>query len=107
MEVTIEDFQKFEILIVEIKKVEDIPGSDKLYKMIIDIGNKEKTIVAGIKECYKKEDLIGKQIVFLNNLKPATIRGVTSHGMLLATNENGKPILLTTDKKVRVGSKVS
>jgi methionyl-tRNA synthetase len=101
--ITSEEFEKMDLRIAEIKKVEDIEGADKLYKLTIDLGGQIKHIVAGIKQAYPKEELIEKQIVIVNNLQPIKLKGVESQGMLLAAEG---PILLTTDKKARAGSKV-
>lgn len=103
--ITFEEFQKLDLRVAKIKKVEEIPGADKLWKLTIDVGE-EKTIVAGIKAVYSKEELVGKQIVVVNNLQPVKLRGVESNGMLLAADDNGRPILLTTDKSVKTGTKV-
>ncbi len=104
--VTIEDFQKLDIRIGEIKSAEDVPESDKLVKLKVDIAGQEKQIVAGLRPEYSSQDLVGKQIVVLTNLKPAKIKGIESQGMLLAALENGKPILIAPQKAVKSGSKV-
>jgi len=85
-----------------------VPGADKLYKLIVDIGE-ERTIVAGIKLYYTKEELIGKRIVIIANLEPKRLRGITSHGMLLAgiDRQHDKVILVTLDGDIKNGSKVS
>ncbi|MCS7308625.1 MAG: methionine--tRNA ligase [Armatimonadetes bacterium] len=104
--VSIEDFQRLEIRIAEVKMAEAIPNTSKLLKLTVDLGGEERTLVAGIAETYRPEDVVGRQIVVLANLQPATIRGVQSQGMLLAAEVDGKAILLTPDKPVPVGSKV-
>ncbi len=104
--ITIQDFQKLEIKIAEVKWAEPVPNTSKLLKLTVDIGGEERTLVAGIAETYSPQDVIGRQIVVLTNLQPATIRGVQSQGMLLAAEVDGKAILLTPDKPVPVGSKV-
>jgi len=104
--ITIQDFQKLEIKIAEVKSAEPVPNTSKLLKLTVDIGGEERTLVAGIAETYSPQDVIGRQIVVLTNLQPATIRGVQSQGMLLAAEVDGKAILLTPDKPVPVGSKV-
>lgn len=93
----------------EILEAEDIKGADKLYKLTIDLGSEKRIICAGIKEHYSKEDLIGKQIIVLTNLKPRMLKGIESRGMLLAaSNEDHSKInLLTPDNEVETGSKVS
>jgi methionyl-tRNA synthetase len=104
--ITIQDFQKLEIKIAEVKSAEPVPNTSKLLKLTVDIGGEERTLVAGIAETYSPQDVLGKQIVVLTNLRPATIRGVPSQGMLLAAEVEGKAILLTPEKPVPVGSKV-
>jgi methionyl-tRNA synthetase len=104
--ITIQDFQRLEIKIAEVKSAEPVPNTSKLLKLTVDIGGEERTLVAGIAETYSSQDVIGRQIVVLTNLQPATIRGVPSQGMLLAAEVDGKAILLTPDKPVPVGSKV-
>lgn len=103
------DFQKMDIRVGEIKAAEDIPGADKIYKLIVDIGGEERTLVAGIKQFYSQTDLPGKKVLVLTNLEPKTIRGVESHGMVLcAHNEDRSQLVCTTvEKDIAVGSKVS
>ena len=103
--ITYDDFAKLELRVAEIKDVQEIEGADKLWKIIIDVGE-EKQIVAGIKQHYTKEELIGKQIIVVNNLEPAKLRGVESNGMLLAASDEDRVVLLTMDKKVKNGSKI-
>jgi len=105
-EISFNDFQKIDLRVAKISNVEEIERKDKLYKITIDAGE-EKTIVAGIKPFYEKDELIGKSIVVVNNMKPALIGGVKSNAMLLAVEgEDGKYILVTTDKDVDAGAKV-
>ncbi len=106
--ITFDDFSKIDLRVAEIKSCEDIPGADKLYKMTIDIGE-ERTIVAGIKAYYAKEDLIGKKIAVVANLEPRKLRGILSHGMLLAASNEDKSsvVLLILDKDIPNGSRIS
>jgi methionyl-tRNA synthetase len=98
--ITYEDFKKLELKVAEIKEVSDHPNADKLYVITIDLGDKTKQIVAGIKAYYQKEDLVGKQVVVVDNLEPAILRGVESQGMLLATSdETGIVIISPEDRK--------
>ena len=105
-EISFNDFQKIDLRVAKISNVEDLEGKDKLYKITIDAGE-EKTIIAGIKPFYEKDELIGKSIIIVNNMKPALIGGVKSNAMLLAVKgEDGKYVLVTTDKEAEAGSKV-
>jgi methionyl-tRNA synthetase len=102
-----EDFAKLSIKIAKVKNVEEIPKSNKLLKLTIDVGEPEnRTIVAGIKDVYDPEKLIGSQIVVLTNLKPRKVFGVKSNGMLLAASVNNNAVLLRPDKESPEGSKI-
>jgi len=105
-EIQYEDFEKLDLRVATIKNAEEIEGADKLYKLTLELEDEERTICAGIKEHYSKEELIGKQIVVVYNLAPRKLKGVTSHGMLLAADSKGKPILLTPMEKANNGSKI-
>jgi len=101
---TFEDFKKLEFKIAKIKEVNDHPNADRLYVIIVDMGDKTKQIVAGIKNSYKKEDLIGKNVIVIDNLDPAILRGVESQGMLLAaSDENGTSVIIP-DRDIKAGS---
>jgi methionyl-tRNA synthetase len=89
-----------------ILKVEPVKGADKLLKLQIKVGEEEKQLVAGLARHYKPEELEGRTIVIVNNLKPAKLRGEVSEGMLLAAVDGKKVALLTPDKDVKSGSKV-
>jgi len=102
----IEDFEKIELKIGEIKSVEEHPKADKLWVLKVDTGDEIRQIVAGLKNYYKKEELIGKKIVVVTNLKPAKLRGVESNGMLLAADDGKNVVVLTPDKKVENGARV-
>jgi len=106
--ITFDDFMKMDLRVAEIKTCEDVPGADKLYKLTIDMGE-ERTIVAGIKLYYTKEELVGKKIAVVANLEPRKLRGIESHGMLLAASSEDKSsvVLLTLDKGIDNGSKIS
>ena len=107
-EVDIKEFMKIDLRVGKIKAVNDHPNADKLYVLLVDLGEhySDVQIVSGLRLHYQKEDLIGKKIVVIRNLKPTVIRGVESKGMLLAAIDNGKVVLLKPDKKVEVGVKV-
>lgn len=104
--VTFEEFKKLELKVAEIKEVNDHPNADRLFVIIIDLGDKTKQIVAGIKSSYKKEDLIGKQVVVIDNLEPAILRGVESQGMLLACSDETGVVIVTPERKMKPGSVV-
>lgn len=107
--ISYEEFKKLDLRIGEIKAAEDIEGADRIFKLKVDLGGEEIDLIAGIKEHYRKESLIGKKIVVLANLEPRTIRGIISHGMLLAasTADKASVVILTLDKDLPVGSRVS
>ena len=103
--VNIDDFRKLELKVAKIKEVQDHPNADKLYIIIIDLGdNKHKQIVAGIKSSYQKEDLIGKQVVVVDNLEPAVLRGVESEAMLLAASDETGITIISPQREVKLGS---
>mgnify|MGYP001773362456 FL=1 len=102
--ITIDEFKRLDIRIARVVQAEPVPKTDKLLKLTIDLGDETRTIVAGIAETYTPEQLVGKQIVVLANLQPATIRGIVSEGMLLAAEVDGKAILLIPDREVPTGS---
>jgi methionyl-tRNA synthetase len=104
--VTFEEFKRLEIKVAKIKEVQDHPNADKLYVMTIDLGDKTKQIVAGIKNSYKKEDLLGRQIVVVDNLEPAILRGVESQAMLLAAQDDKGVCIITPDREAKLGSMV-
>lgn len=100
----IEDFSKVDLRVVEILAAEPVPKTDKLMKIQVSLGDEERTVVSGIAKHYKPEDLIGKHVVLVANLKPAKLRGVMSHGMLLAASKGDE--LQIVETTMPVGSKV-
>lgn len=100
----IEDFNKIDLRVVEILAAEPVPKTDKLMKIQVSLGDEERTVVSGIAKHYKPEDLIGKHVVLVANLKPAKLRGVMSHGMLLAASKGNE--LQIVETTMPVGSKV-
>jgi len=107
MEVDFKDWQNLDLRVAEVLEVEDHPDADKLYVLKIKIDKENRKIVAGIKNSYSKEELIGKRIIVFANLKPAVLRGVKSKGMLLAASEGDKVVVLTPDKEIKSGAKIS
>ena len=103
----IEDFAKIELKTAKIIAAEPVKGAKKLLKLQVDIENKTRQIISGIAEYYTCEELIGKTVIVVTNLKPAVLRGETSEGMLLAASDKNTLSLLTLDKNMPTGSKVS
>jgi methionyl-tRNA synthetase len=105
-----DDFAKLDLRVGTIKSVEDLAGADKLWKLSVDLGTEigTRTILAGIKKYYSKEQLLGKQIIVIVNLEPRKMKGSESQGMLLAAsnNDESKVILLSPEKGIENGSKV-
>jgi methionyl-tRNA synthetase len=104
-EISYEDFDKIDIRVATVIEAAPVPKSNKLLKLKIDVGE-ERTIVAGMGKDYKPEDIVGKQIAVIVNLKPTKLMGVESHGMLLATDTDGGLTLVSFDGKATVGAKV-
>jgi methionyl-tRNA synthetase len=103
---TYDDFKKLEFRVAKIKEVNDHPNADRLYVIIVDLGDRTKQVVAGIKNFYKKEDLVGRSVVVVDNLDPAMLRGVESNGMLLAASDDTGLSIITLDKEIKLGSVV-
>ena len=98
---------KMDIRTATVLEAVKVPKTDKLMQLKIDTGMDERTVVSGIAEFFKPEDLIGKQVCLLANLEPRVIKGITSHGMiLLAEDSDGKLILVTPTQGVSDGSEV-
>ena len=106
-EITIDDFMKVKLRVARIVEAEPLADSDKLMKLQVVIGEEKRQIIAGIRKSYTPEDLIGRQIVVVANLKPARLRGAESQGMLLAaTDTDGSAILLMPDREAPEGASV-
>ena len=102
-EITIEEFSRIDLRVATVVHAEPIPKAKKLLKLEVDMGHK-RTLVAGIAEKYTAEELIGKQVIIVANLKPAKLMGVVSNGMLLAAVDDSGPILATLEKTVNPGT---
>ena len=103
-EITFDDFGKIDLRVAKILTAERVKKSRKLIKMTVSLGNEERTVVSGIAEHYKPEELIGKQVIFVANLKPAKLMGIESQGMILAASLDGKLVVPTVD--MPAGSRV-
>ena len=102
--IKIDDFAKVDLRVAEIIAAEPVPKTEKLLKLQVSLGDEERTVVSGIAKFYKPEELIGKHVILVANLKPAKLRGVMSHGMLLAASKGDK--LQIVETSMPVGSKV-
>ena len=106
-EITYDDFAKLQFAVGEIIKCEEVPKSKKLLCSQVKIGNSVKQIVSGIKQHYSAEEMVGKKVMVLVNLKPATLAGVVSEGMLLcAEDPDGKLALMTPEKEMPSGAEI-
>ena len=105
-EITIEDFAKLDLRTAKVTAAEKVPKADKLLKLTLDLGGNTRQIVSGIAKNYSPEDMVGKTIIIVANLKPAKIRGVESNGMLLAAAEGDNLVLATTDGEAESGTAV-
>ncbi len=105
--ITIEDFLKVDLKIGKIIQADEVEESRKLLKLDVDIGNETRTVFAGIKKSYKPEDLVGRLVVIVANLKPREMKFGISDGMVLATQDNNEIIILQPEKEVPPGSKIS
>jgi methionyl-tRNA synthetase len=100
------DFAKVELRVAEVLAAERLPKSKKLLKLTVKVGDETRTVVAGIAEHYEPGTLVGRKVVIVANLQPATLMGVESNGMVLAAEHGGTLALLTLDKDVPPGSQV-
>ncbi|HZY61027.1 MAG TPA: methionine--tRNA ligase subunit beta [Edaphobacter sp.] len=107
-QISIDDFVKIDLRVAKIIVAERIPKADKLLRLEVDLGYEKRQILSGIAEWYTPEELIGRNIVVIANLAPRKMRGLISHGMLLAAShgEDGKPILATFAEDIALGSRL-
>jgi methionine--tRNA ligase beta chain len=105
-ELTIEQFFEADLRTAKIIAAQRVEKSKKLIKLQIDIGTEQRQIVAGIAEAYAPEELVGKTIIVVANLQPATLMGEVSNGMLLAASIDGVPVIATFEKEVPPGTRV-
>ena len=103
---TIDDFAKIKLVIAEVVSAEAVEGSNKLLKLQLNVGSATKQVVSGIAKAYKPEDLVGKKVVFINNLVPAKLKGVVSEGMVLAASNGGSLSLLTSFEDMPAGTEI-
>ena len=103
----IDEFMKIDLRVARVLTAERVPKSKKLVKLTVDVGTEQRTLVAGIAEAYEPDVLVGRSVVIVANLKPATLMGIESNGMVLAGSpEGGKPELVTFENAPPPGSRV-
>ncbi len=105
-EITIDDFGKLDLRVAQIVAAERVPKTDKLMKLQVKIGEEERTIVSGIAQHYEAEQLIGRNVIVIANLKPAKLRGIESRGMLLAASDGNGNLVLADAPGIASGSRV-
>ncbi len=105
--VGIEDFLKLDIRLAKVIDAQRVEGSEKLLKLRLSLGDEERTVVAGIAKFYSPEELIGKKVLMLANLKPRKIFGIESQGMILALSDGESMSLIVPDRDIREGAKAS
>jgi len=103
----IDDFAKVDLRVVKVISCDKVEKSDKLLKLIVECGEEQRQVVSGIAKYYTPEEMVGKTLILVANLKPAKLRGIESQGMILAASNNDKLVLVTVDEDIPTGSKVS
>ena len=106
-QISIDEFRRLDIRVAEVLEAKRVPNTDKLIEATIDLGGEVRPIITGLIPHYQPEDLVGRRIIVLANLEPRRVRGVTSHGMLLAVEWEGQIGLLTVDKAAPKGAKIT
>ncbi len=106
-EIHLEDFQKIDLRVGEVVSAERVEGTRALMVLRVNLGDEERTLVAGLAPYYVPEEIVGKRVIVVANLEPAVIRGIKSQGMLLAADDGqGHVSLITVDRDIAPGSKV-
>lgn len=105
--ITIDDFAKLDLRVAKVVEAEKVEGADKLLKIKLELGQEIRQVVSGIAKHYKPEDLVGKYVILVANLKPVKLRGIESQGMILAASDDRELALITVEKSIGSGTKVS
>ncbi len=105
-EITIDEFFETQLLVAEVIACEKVEKADKLLKLTLKVGEQTRTVVSGIAKSYTPEEMVGKQVVLVANLKPAKLRGIVSEGMVLCATDGDKVVLVSPERKVNSGSEV-
>ncbi len=106
-EIEFADFEKLDLRVAKVLAAEKVEKADKLLKLTVKLGNEERTVVSGIAKYYKPEELVGKNVVMVANLKPAKLRGIMSNGMILAVADDDKLNVIEVDGEYATGTQVS
>ncbi|MBR5518118.1 MAG: methionine--tRNA ligase [Clostridia bacterium] len=106
-EIEFADFEKLDLRVAKVLAAEKVEKADKLLKLTVKLGKEERTVVSGIAKYYKPEDLVGKNVVMVANLKPAKLRGIMSNGMILAVADDDKLNVIEVDGEYATGTQVS
>jgi methionine--tRNA ligase beta chain len=107
-EVSFEDFKRLDIRAGVITSVDRVKRTEKLYKILVDLGGVgTRQTISSLVGCYEPNELVGKRVIFLTNLKQAKFAGEVSQGMLLAAEIDGKLALLTTDREIQSGARIT
>jgi len=104
--ISFDEFKKMDLRVAEILQAERVENTNKLLKLVVDIGTEKRTLIAGIAQEYSADDLIGKKLIVIANLQPALIRGIESQGMILAAEVDDKAIIPFFIEDVPAGAKV-
>ena len=105
--IDIEDFAKMDLRVARVKDAEKVKGADKLLKLQLEVGDEIRQVVSGIAKHYSPEQLIGKDVVYIANLKPIKLRGIESQGMILAASNDEQLVMLTVDNEIDSGTVIS
>ncbi len=105
--ITIDDFAKLDLRVAKVLECERVEGADKLLKLQLEVGDEKRQVVSGIAKHYKPEDLVGKYVVLVANLKPVKLRGIESRGMILAASDDSTLTLVTPMGEIKSGAEVS
>ncbi|NLL06094.1 MAG: methionine--tRNA ligase [Clostridiaceae bacterium] len=105
--ITIEDFAKIDLRVAKVLEAEKVEGADKLLKLKLEMGEEIRQVVSGIAKHYSTDELVGKYVILVANLKPVKLRGIESQGMILAASNDKELVLAALDKAIESGAKVS
>ena len=105
--IKLEDFEKLDLRVGKVVEVTKVPKSQKLYKIMVDIGDKKIKIISSLADYYSEEEMLNKKIIVLVNLEPAKFRDETSEGMLLCAENVKDCVLLTVDRDIDLGTRIT